>query len=32
MEEHLNAVMSELIDFAGRHPDAVAETRETAAA
>jgi DNA-binding GntR family transcriptional regulator len=32
MEEHLNAVMSELIDFAGRHPDAVAETRVTAAA
>lgn len=32
MEEHLNAVMSELVDFAGRHPDAVAETRETAAA
>jgi DNA-binding GntR family transcriptional regulator len=32
MEEHLDAVMSELTDFAGRHPDAVAETRETAAA
>lgn len=32
MEEHLDAVMTELTDFAGRHPDAVAETRETAAA
>lgn len=32
MEEHLDAVMSELTDFAGRHPDAVADARETAAA
>ena len=32
MEAHLDAVMTELTDFAGRHPDAVAETRETAAA
>jgi DNA-binding GntR family transcriptional regulator len=32
MAQHLDAVMAELIDFAGRHPDAVAETRETAAA
>jgi DNA-binding GntR family transcriptional regulator len=32
MEEHLDAVMAELADFAGRHPDAVADTRETAAA
>jgi DNA-binding GntR family transcriptional regulator len=32
MEEHLDAVMAELVDFAGRHPDAVAEPRETAAA
>jgi DNA-binding GntR family transcriptional regulator len=32
MEVHLDAVMTELVDFAGRNPDAVAETRETAAA
>ena len=33
MEAHLDAVMAELVDFAGRNPDAVAaETRETAAA
>jgi DNA-binding GntR family transcriptional regulator len=32
MEAHLDAVMTELIDFAGRHPDAVNEPRETAAA
>ena len=32
MEGHLDAVMAELIDFAGRNPDAVAETRATAAA
>jgi len=32
MEHHLDAVMDELIDFAGRNPDAVAEARETAAA
>jgi DNA-binding GntR family transcriptional regulator len=32
MAEHLDAVMNELVDFAGRHPDAVAEPRETAAA
>jgi DNA-binding GntR family transcriptional regulator len=32
MAEHLDAVMAELVDFAGRHPDAVAESRETAAA
>jgi DNA-binding GntR family transcriptional regulator len=25
MAEHLDAVMTELIDFAGRHPDAMAE-------
>ena len=28
----LDAVMTELVEFAGRHPDAVAETPETAAA
>lgn len=32
METHLDAVMAELVDFAGRNPDAVAESRETAAA
>lgn len=33
MEVHLDAVMSELVDFAGRNPDAVAvPARETAAA
>ena len=32
MEAHLDAVMTELIDFAERHPDAVNEPRETAAA
>jgi DNA-binding GntR family transcriptional regulator len=32
MQAHLDAVMTELVEFAGRHPDAVAETRETAAA
>ena len=32
MEGHLDAVMAELIDFAGRNPDAVAQPRETAAA
>jgi hypothetical protein len=32
MEAHLDAVMTELVDFAGRHPDAVNEPRETAAA
>ena len=32
MEAHLDAVMTELVDFAGRHPDAVDEPRETAAA
>jgi DNA-binding GntR family transcriptional regulator len=32
MQAHLDAVMTELIDFAGRHPDAVNEPRETAAA
>jgi DNA-binding GntR family transcriptional regulator len=32
MQAHLDAVMAELVDFAGRNPDAVAETRTTAAA
>jgi GntR family transcriptional regulator, rspAB operon transcriptional repressor len=32
MERHLDAVMAELLDFAGRNPEAVAEPRETAAA
>jgi DNA-binding GntR family transcriptional regulator len=32
MEAHLDAVMTELVDFADRHPDAVAEPGETAAA
>ena len=32
MEHHLDAVMAELLDFAGRNPEAVAEPRETAAA
>jgi DNA-binding GntR family transcriptional regulator len=32
MERHLNAVMTELLDFAGRNPEAVAEAHETAAA
>jgi len=32
MEDHLDAVMAELVDFAGRNPDAVAEPRATAAA
>ena len=32
MEDHLDAVMTELVDFAGRNPGAVAEARETAAA
>ncbi len=32
MEQHLDAVMTELLDFAGRNPEAVAEPRETAAA
>ena len=32
MEQHLDAVMTELLDFAGRNPEAVAEARETAAA
>jgi DNA-binding GntR family transcriptional regulator len=32
MERHLDAVMTELLDFAGRNPEAVAEARETAAA
>src|ERR1044072_960873 len=32
MERHLDAVMAELLDFAGRNPEAVAEARETAAA
>ena len=32
MERHLDAVMTELLDFAGRNPEAVAEPRETAAA
>src|SRR6185295_14655289 len=32
MAAHLDAVMTELVDFAGRHPDAVNEPRETAAA
>ena len=32
MEHHLDAVMTELLDFAGRNPEAVAEARETAAA
>jgi DNA-binding GntR family transcriptional regulator len=32
MEIHLDAVMTELVDFAGRNPDAVAEARENAAA
>jgi DNA-binding GntR family transcriptional regulator len=32
MEHHLDAVMAELLDFAGRNPEAVAEARETAAA
>jgi DNA-binding GntR family transcriptional regulator len=32
MEAHLDAVMTELVDFAGRNPGAVAEARETAAA
>jgi DNA-binding GntR family transcriptional regulator len=32
MEQHLDAVMAELLDFAGRNPEAVAERRETAAA
>ena len=32
METHLDAVIAELLDFAGRNPEAVAEARETAAA
>ena len=32
MAHHLDAVMTELLDFAGRNPEAVAEPRETAAA
>jgi DNA-binding GntR family transcriptional regulator len=32
MERHLDAVMTELVDFAERNPDAVAVPRETAAA
>jgi hypothetical protein len=32
MEDHLDAVIAELLDFAGRNPDVVAESRETAAA
>ena len=32
MEDHLDAVMTELVDFAGRNPGAVAVIRETAAA
>jgi DNA-binding GntR family transcriptional regulator len=32
MAEHLDAVMTELIDFAERNPEAVSEPRETAAA
>ena len=32
MERHLDAVMAELLDFAGRNPEAVAEPCETAAA
>jgi DNA-binding GntR family transcriptional regulator len=32
MEFHLDAVLTELLDFAGRNPEAVAEPRETAAA
>ena len=32
MEGHLDAVMAELVDFAGRNPDAVAEMRPTVAA
>jgi GntR family transcriptional regulator, rspAB operon transcriptional repressor len=32
MERHLDAVLTELLDFADRNPDAVARPRETAAA
>jgi DNA-binding GntR family transcriptional regulator len=32
MADHLDAVMTELIDFSERNPEAVSEVRETAAA